>query len=52
MIKFLFKDRFIPTWDNELKINDEYAPCWPLNSPDLSPIYENIIEHIKYRWIL
>ena len=38
MIKFLFKDKFIPTWDNDLKINGEYAPRWPPNSPDLSPI--------------
>ena len=38
MIKFLFKDKFIPTLDNDLKINGEYVPCWPPNSPDLSPI--------------
>ena len=38
MIKFLFKDKFIPTWDNDLKINGEYVPRWPPNSPDLSPI--------------
>ena len=38
MIKFLFKDRFIPTWDNDLKINDEFVPRWPPSSPDLSPI--------------
>ena len=37
-IKFLFKDKFIPTWDNDLKINCEYVPRWPPNSPDLSPI--------------
>ena len=38
MIKFLFKDKFIPTWEDDLKINDEYAPRWPPYSPDLSPI--------------
>ena len=38
MIKFLFKDKFIPTWDNDLKINDEYVPRWPPNSPELSLI--------------
>ena len=38
MIKFLFKDKFIPTWEDDLKINDEYVPRWPLNSQDLSPI--------------
>jgi hypothetical protein len=38
MIKFLFKDKFIPTWDYDLKINDEYVPRCPSNSLDLSPI--------------
>ena len=38
MIKFLFKDKFIPTWDDDLKINDENVPRWPPSSPDLSPI--------------
>ena len=38
MIKFLFKDKFIPTWNNDLKINGEYVPLWPPSSPDLSPI--------------
>ena len=38
MIKFLFKDKFIPTWEDDLKINDENVPRWPPNSPDLSPI--------------
>ena len=38
MIKFLFKDKFIPTWDDDCKINDEYVPRWPPSSPDLSPI--------------
>ena len=38
MIKFLFKDYFIPTWDDNLKINDEYVPRWSTNSPVLSPI--------------
>ena len=47
MIKFLFKDKFIPTWDNDLKINDEYAPRWSPNSPDLSHI-EIIWSIIKY----
>ena len=38
MLKFLFKDNFIQTWDDDLKIDDEYVPRWPPNSPDLSPI--------------
>ena len=38
MIKFLFKDEFIPTWDNDLKINGEYVPRQPPNSPNLSLI--------------
>ena len=38
MIKFLFKDKFIPTWEDDLKINSENVPRWPPNSPDLSPI--------------
>ena len=38
MIKFLFKDKFILTWDNDLKINDKLVPRWPPNSPDLSAI--------------
>ena len=38
MIKFLFKDKFIPTWEEDLKINSENVPRWPPNSPDLSPI--------------
>ena len=38
MIKFLFKDKFIPTWDDGLKINDKVVPRWPPNSPDLSAI--------------
>ena len=32
MIKFLFKDKFIPTWEDDLKINDEYVPRWTPNS--------------------
>ena len=38
MIQFLFKDRFIPTWDEGLKLNNEFIPRWPPNSPDLSAI--------------
>ena len=38
MIKFLFKDKYIPTLDNDLKINDEYAPRWQPNFLDLSPL--------------
>ena len=38
MIKYLFKNKFIPTWDNGLKINDKFVPRWPSNSPDLSAI--------------
>ena len=38
MIKYLFKNKFIPTWDNGLKINDRFVPRWPPNSPDLSAI--------------
>ena len=38
MIQYLFKNRFIPTWDNALKINEEFIPRWPPNSPDLSAI--------------
>ena len=37
-IKFLFKNRFIPTLDNDLKINEEFLPKWPPNSPDLSEL--------------
>ena len=29
MIKFLFKDEFIPTLNNDLKLNDEYVLQWP-----------------------
>ena len=38
MIQHLFKNRFIPTWENALKINDVFIPRWPPNSPDLSAI--------------
>lgn len=38
MIKFLFKDKLIPTWDNDLKISGEYVSRWPHSSPDLYPI--------------
>jgi len=37
MIQFLFKDRFIPTWDG-LTLNNKLIPKWPPNSPDLSAI--------------
>ena len=36
MIKFLFKDKFIPTLEDDLKINDEYVLRWPPNSPGLN----------------
>ena len=38
MIQFLFKNKFIPTWDNGLKINGRFVPRWPPNSHDLSAI--------------
>ena len=38
MLLYLFKNRFIPTWDNGLKINNQFVPRWPPNSPDLSAI--------------
>ena len=38
MIKYLFKNKFIPTWDNGLKINDRFVPRWPPNSHDLLAI--------------
>ena len=38
MLFHLFKNQFIPTWDNGLKINDKFIPRWPPNSPDLSAI--------------
>ena len=38
MIQYLFKNRFIPTLDNALKINEEFIPSRPPNSPDLSAI--------------
>ena len=37
-INKLFGDYFIPTWDNGPKMNGEYIPKWPPNSPDLSAI--------------
>ena len=89
MIKFFFKDRFIPALDNDLKINDENVPHWLPNSHEFSHIQiiysivkqmlvffphkdindlkndikliwesipkticENIIEYMKYRWVL
>ena len=51
MIQFLFKDRFIPTWDEGLKLNNNYIPRWPPNSPDLSAI-EIIWGIIKQMMIL
>ena len=38
MVKFLFKDKIIPTWEDYLKINDEYVTRWSPNYPDLSTI--------------
>ena len=51
MIQFLFKDKYIPTWENGPKINGEYIPRWPPNSPDLSGI-EIIWSIIKQMLIL
>ena len=51
MIQFLFKDRFISTWDEGLKLNNNYIPRWPLNSPDISCI-EIIWGIIKQMMIL
>ena len=50
MIQFLFKDRFIPTWDG-FKLNNKLIPKWPPNSPDLSAI-EIIWGIIKQMMIL
>ena len=38
MINFLFKNKFIPTWEEGLKYNNQFFPRWPPNSPDLSAI--------------
>ena len=38
MIQYLFKNRFIPTMENAVKINEEFIPRWPPNSLDLSAI--------------
>ena len=51
MIQFLFKDKYVPTWENGPKINGEYIPRWPPNSPDLSGI-EIIWSIIKQMLIL
>ena len=51
LISGLFKDKFIPTWDNGPKINGEFIPRWPPNSPDLSAI-EIIWGIIKHMLIL
>ena len=51
MIQFLFKDRFIPTWDEGLKLNNKFIPKWPPNSPDISAI-EIIWGIIKQMMIL
>ena len=37
-LQHLFKNRFIPTWDNGLKLNDKFIQRSPPNSPDLSAI--------------
>ena len=38
LIKFLFKGKLIPIWDDDLKTIGEYVPRWPPNSPDISTI--------------
>ena len=38
IIKNLFGENYIPTWENGPKINGKTIPSWPPNSPDLSPI--------------
>ena len=37
-IKKLFGDNYIPTWTSGPKIDEEFIPRWPPNSPDLSAI--------------
>ena len=51
MIKFLFKDRFIPTYDKGETINNKFIHRWYPNSPDLSAI-EIILWIIKQMMIL
>ena len=51
IIRALFKDKFIPTWENGIKYNESYIPRWPPSSPDLSGI-EIIWSIIKQMLIL
>jgi len=51
VIQALFKDKFIPTWEQGPKFNDKFMPRWPPNSPDLSAI-EIIWSIIKQMLIL
>lgn len=51
IINALFKNKFIPTWEQGPKYNDKYIPRWPPNSPDLSAI-EIIWSIIKQMLIL
>ena len=51
IINALFKNKFIPTWEQGPKYNDKYIPKWPPNSPDLSAI-EIIWSIIKQMLIL
>ena len=51
IIKALFKDKYIPTWEQGPTFNDKFIPRWPPNSPDLSAI-EIIWSIIKQMLIL
>ena len=51
IIQKLFKDRYIPNWENGPKFNQTFIPRWPPNSPDLSAI-ELIWSIIKQMLIL
>ena len=51
IIYALFKNKFIPTWEQGPKYNDKYIPRYPPNSPDLSAI-EIIWSIIKQMLIL
>ena len=33
MLQFLFKNEFIPTWNEGVTINIKFIPKWPPNSP-------------------
>ena len=51
IIKALFKDKYIPTWEQGPTFNGKFIPRWPPNSPDLSAI-EIIWSIIKQMLIL